>query len=179
MSVAEGTQIGVLAGSFSDATKDTKLNLKAVIGSTQLTSEQAWGTALACAFNEGFQPLIDALLCDGASWLNENVVADAKAVASLMSMNNVYYRFRHMVGKPIYQQMPAKLRMTAIARPKTDKESFELFSLAVSAINGCEQCIKSHEAVLIQHGVSEVAIHDAVRIAAVIRASAVGLRFET
>lgn len=177
MTSGADSRLNELASTFPEGAKDAKLNLKTILSKTGLSPEQAWGTALACAYNEGNKDLISAILADGAEWLSKEVVADAQAVASLMSMNNVYYRFRHMIGKPEYQQMPARLRMTAMARPKTDRQSFELFSLAVSAINGCEQCITSHESVLVQHQVSQEHIHDAVRVAAVIRSAAVTLGF--
>ena len=41
--------------------------------------------------------------------------------------------------------MPAKLRMNVIGSPGIDKADFELFGLAVSAMNGCGMCIDSHE----------------------------------
>ena len=62
-----------------------------------------------------------------------------------MAMNNVYYRFVHLASNPEYGTMPAKLRMNVIGTPGIDKDDFELFSLAVSAMNGCGMCIDSHE----------------------------------
>ena len=52
------------------------------------------------------------------------------------------------------------------------KDDFELFSLAVSAMNGCGMCIDSHERVLLEHGVKAETIQAAVRIAAVMKAVA-------
>ncbi|NNF06406.1 MAG: alkyl hydroperoxide reductase, partial [Candidatus Eisenbacteria bacterium] len=103
------------------------------------------------------------------------VIDDALAAATLMGMNNVYYRFRHMVGKDAYSKKPARLRMNRMAKPATNKADFELFSLAVSAINGCEACIQSHEPVVLKGGLTEDAVHDAVRVAATIQAAAVAL----
>jgi alkyl hydroperoxide reductase subunit D len=92
-----------------------------------------------------------------------------------MGMNTVYYRFRHMIGKESYSSRPARLRMTRIAQPATDKATFELMSLACAAQAGCEACIQNHEGSLVKLGVSEDACHDAVRIAAVVRGAIVGL----
>ncbi len=103
------------------------------------------------------------------------VIDDGIAAAALMGMNNVFYRFRHMIGKPSYETKPARLRMQRIAKPATNKADFELFCLAVSAINGCEACVRSHEHVVVEGGLSEDNVHDAVRIAAVIHAAAVAL----
>jgi alkyl hydroperoxide reductase subunit D len=103
------------------------------------------------------------------------VVDDAVAAAALMGMNNVYYRFRHLIGRDVYSEKPARLRMNRIARPAASKVDFELFCLAVSAINGCESCMKAHEKVVLAGGLSEDHVHDAVRIAAVVHGAAVAL----
>jgi alkyl hydroperoxide reductase subunit D len=65
--------------------------------------------------------------------------------------------------------------MNRIAKPAASKVDFELFCLAVSAINGCESCIKAHEKTVLAGGLSEDQVHDAVRIAAVIQGAAVAL----
>ena len=93
-------------------------------------------------------------------------------------MNNVYYRFVHLVGHDDYRTMPARLRMNALARPGVEKADFELWSLAVSAVNGCGMCLESHEQVLRDHGVAREAIQAAVRVAAVVHAVAVTLEAE-
>lgn len=89
-----------------------------------------------------------------------------------MGMNNIYYRFLHLVEDAEYQSMPARLRMNVIGNPGIDKLDFELLSLAVSAVNGCGLCIISHERKLRDHGVTRETIQSAVRIAAVIHAVA-------
>jgi alkyl hydroperoxide reductase subunit D len=61
--------------------------------------------------------------------------------------------------------------MSRIVQPKTDKVTFELVCLAVSAINGCEVCIKSHERAVLEGGLTEEHVHDAVRLAATICAA--------
>ena len=151
--------------------KDLALNLSSVLGDSALTEDQKWGVALACAITCDSAQLRDAI----AAHAKENVQDDARAAAALMAMNNVYYRFRHFVGKDAYAQKGARLRMQRIAKPTTDKASFELMCLAVSAINGCEACVRSHEAAIIASGLSEDAVHDAVRIAATIRGAATAL----
>ncbi len=62
--------------------------------------------------------------------------------------------------------------MNAIGAPGIDKADFELFSLAVSAQNGCGMCIDAHERILTQHNVSAETIQAAARIAAVMKAVA-------
>ncbi len=95
-----------------------------------------------------------------------------------MAMNNVFYRFRHMIEKPSYAALPARLRMSRIAKPRTGKAAFELLCLAVSAIEGCEACVQSHEHSVLESGKTELDVLDAVRIASVVRAAAAVLAME-
>ncbi len=155
--------------------RDTKLNLQSVLQPGTLTTAQRWGVAVASAAAARNPELLDAMLADAREEAGDAVIDDALAATSLMAMNNVYYRFRHMIGKPTYDLKPARLRMQRIAKPATNKPDFELFCLAASAINGCEMCIRSHEAVVIEGGLTEDQVHDAVRIAAVVQAAAVAL----
>jgi len=158
-----------------EAARDIRLNLQSVLEGGSLTPAQQWGVAAACAIASRNPVLRDALLGEAREQAGDAVVEDARAAAVLMGMNNVYYRFRHMVGKPGYAQRPARLRMQRIAQPLTNKVDFELFCLAVSAINGCEACVRSHEHVVLEGGLTEEHVHDAVRIAAVVHAAAVAL----
>jgi alkyl hydroperoxide reductase subunit D len=158
-----------------EAAKDIRLNLQTVLQPSALTAAQRWGVAVASAIAARNPQLRDAILADARAEVDATVVDDAAAAAVLMGMNNVYYRFRHMVGKESYSSLPARLRMNRIAKPATNKADFELFCLAVSAINGCEMCIRSHEAVVVAGGITEEQVNDAVRIASVIHAAAVGL----
>ncbi len=164
-----------LRDSIPEPARDIKLNLQSVLQPGSLSPAQRWGVAIASAVATRNPRLRDALLGDARVEVGNDVIDDALAAATLMAMNNVYYRFRHMVGKASYSQMPARLRMQRIARPLTNKADFELFCLAVSAINGCEMCIRSHEAVVVQGGLSEEQVHDAIRIAATINAAAVAI----
>ncbi len=127
---------------------------------------------LACAHGTGYRPIIQAVEADAATKLDEAYRTAAKAAAAVMAMNNVYYRFVHLASNKEYGQMPAKLRMNVIGAPGIDKADFELFSLAISAMNGCGMCIDSHERVLQQHKVKAETIQTAVRVAAVMKAVA-------
>ena len=116
---------------------------------------------------------LQAVLRGGA--LSEAQRWGVAAAAALMAMNNVSYRFRHMVGKPIYGEKPAGLRMNRLMQPATNRTDFELMALAVSAINGCEMCVRAHEKTVTEGGLTPDHVHDAVRIAATIYAAAVAL----
>ena len=164
-----------LRSSIPDAARDIKLNLQSVLQPGALTPAQRWGVAIASAVATRNTRLRDALLQDARVEVGAEVIDDALAAAALMAMNNVYYRFRHMIGKESYSQMPARLRMQRIAKPASDHVDFELCCLAVSAINACEMCIRSHEDVVIKGGLSEDQVHDAVRIAATVNAAAVAI----
>jgi alkyl hydroperoxide reductase subunit D len=166
----------VLRESLPDAARDIKLNLQNVLTPGLLNVEQTWGVALACAWTARQPKLTEALLSDArASGVSESVIDDAKAAAILMGMNNVYYRFRHIVGKEDYSQKPARLRMLRTNQVASNKVDFELFCLAASTINNCQSCVQSHEAVVTEGGLSTDQVHDAARIAATIHAAAVAV----
>jgi alkyl hydroperoxide reductase subunit D len=164
-----------LRNAIPEAAKDLRLNLHAVLQPGALTKEQVWGVAVASAIAARNPQLRQATLEDALANVAPEVVEDAKAAAALMGMNNVYYRFRHLVGREEYAQKPARLRMQRIAQVATNKADFELFCLAVSAINGCESCIRSHELVVREGGLNEDQVNDAIRIAATFHGAAVAL----
>ena len=162
--------------SLPDAARDLKINLQNVLQEeSALTAEQRWGVAVACGYASRNRVLAQALLAQASEVVAPAVVDDARAAATLMAMNNVYYRSKHMVGREEYQALPARLRMTRIAKPATNKLDFELMCLAVSAINGCERCIQAHEKTVREAGMPAAQVHDAIRIAATIEGVAVGL----
>ena len=169
------SRVEALRASIPDTAKDIKLNLQSVLQPGALTPAQRWGVAIASAVATRNVALRDALIADADGEVGGDVIDDAVAAAALMAMNNVYYRFRHLVGKPSYSQMPARLRMQRIVKPLTNKTDFELFCLAVSAINGCEMCIRSHEEVVRNGGLSEEQVHDAIRVAATVNAAALAV----
>jgi lipoyl-dependent peroxiredoxin subunit D len=164
-----------LRSAIPEVAKDLKLNLGAVLQPGNLTQDQVWGVAVATAIASRNPQLRQAVLEDALVTVSPAVVDDAKAAAALMAMNNVYYRFRHMVSKEEYSEKPARLRMQRLGQVATNKADFELFCLAVSAINGCEMCVRSHEDVVVGAGLSTDQVHDAVRIAATMHGVAVAL----
>ena len=156
--------------------KDLRINLGVIAGSTALTPQQAWGTALAAATTARNPDVAAAIAADAITHLSPEAVNAARGAASIMGMNNVYYRFLHMMedgGE--YAQMPARLRMQIIGRPGVDHLDFELWCLASSAITGCEACVRSHEKVVRDKGGTKEQVQDAVRIAAVVHAVALTL----
>lgn len=160
-----------------DAAKDLKLNIQAVLRPERLTQSQTLGTALACAYFLRARPLADALLADATeAGVEAGTLDDAKAAAAIMGMNTTYYRFRHMMGEAsVYTSKPAQLRMSRMARPTSDKATFELMSMGCAALAGCEMCLKAHEQSLLKEGMSDDQVHDSVRIAAVVQGLAVAM----
>jgi alkyl hydroperoxide reductase subunit D len=154
--------------------KDQKLNLGSLATEPVLTEQQRAGTFIASALASRNAEVTRALIAEFGPKLSPEALTAAKAAASVMGMNNVYYRFTHLVHGD-YASMPAKLRMNIMAKPGVDKADFELWSLAVSAINGCGMCMESHEKIVVQHGVSKEAVQAAVRIASVVHATAATL----
>jgi alkyl hydroperoxide reductase subunit D len=154
--------------------KDLKLNIGSLAMEPGLTVQQHAGCFVASALASRNAEVTGEILAEFGPKLSPEALAAAKAAAAIMCMNNVYYRFTHLVGGD-YPTMPARLRMNVIARPGVDKLDFELWSLAVSAINGCGMCMESHEKIVREGGLSKEQVQAAVRIAAVVHAVAATL----
>ena len=151
--------------------KDLKLNFKRLVDESSLAEDEAVLTVLASATAVNLDSLREAArvaLVEGG--LSAAQVREAEESAAIMGMLNVYYRFRHFIehqeGANDYG--PAKLRMLSLGNPSLGKQRFEMLAFAVSAINGCEKCVTSHEKALLQLGVEHEKIHDLARVAAVV-----------
>lgn len=169
-----------LRDQIGDFAKDVRLNLGSVLREDgELDMAQIAGIALACSYTTQNQQLQNTILEEFEEYLTQAMITAAKAAASLMAMNNVYYRAMHFVDDDEMMQMPAKLRMNFIAKPGIDKDDFELYSLAVSAINGCELCVQTHSQKLQQEGLSKQAVQHSIRIGAVIQSAAQALSIQS
>jgi alkyl hydroperoxide reductase subunit D len=155
-----------------DYAKDLRLNTSSLLNDQTLGDQRKYGLILACAHGTGYRPVVAAAEAEVQGKLSPEAANAARAAAAVMAMNNVYYRFVHLASNPDYGTLPAKLRMNVIANPGIEKDDFELFSLAVSAMNGCGMCIDSHERVLQQHGIKAETIQAAARIGAIFKAVA-------
>ena len=160
-----------LRASLPDYARDLKLNLGSLATEPVLTAQQLAGTFIASAIASRNAVVTQAIVAEFGPKLSAEALVAAKAAAAIMGMNNVYYRFTHLVGGD-YPGLPAKLRMNVMAKPGVEKVDFELWSLAVSAINGCGMCMESHEKVVRHGGLSSEQVQAAVRIAAVVHAVA-------
>ena len=152
--------------------KDIKLNLGALAAEPVLSEKQRAGTFIASALGARNPDVAAAIVAAFAAKLDPKELAAARAAPAVMAMNNVYYRFLHLVENEEYGKLPAKLRMNAIASHGIPKADFELWCLAVSAINGCGMCIESHEKMVRKDGMTAEQVQAAVRIAAVVNAAA-------
>jgi alkyl hydroperoxide reductase subunit D len=169
-------QTELLRESLPEFARDIKLNLSSVLQPGALTETQRFCVAIAAAHAAKSPRLASALSQDAkAAGITDGAIEDAAAAAVLMAMNNVYYRFRHQIGKDTYSQRPARLRMNRLVQVKGTKVDFELICLAVSAINGCQACVQAHEKTVLEGGLTEEQVHDAVRVAATVNAAALAL----
>jgi len=158
--------------------KDIKLNLGSLAAEPLLSEKQRAGTFIASALGARNPDVAAAIVAEFAPRLDPKELAAAQAAAAVMGMNNVYYRFLHLAGNEEYGKLPARLRMNAIANHGINRADFELWCLAVSAINGCGMCIESHEKAVRKDGITAEQVQAAVRIAAVVNAVAAVLDAE-
>lgn len=161
-----------------DFAKDIRLNLSSVLKedpNAGLKLNQVLGVALAAAYATRHHAVIHALEGEAKEVLSAEEINAAKAAATIMAMNNIYYRSLYMTEDAELGQMPAGLRMNIIGNPGIDKATFELYSLAVSAVNGCSACVKSHATKVQQEGLSKAAVQQSFKIASVLFATAQAL----
>jgi lipoyl-dependent peroxiredoxin subunit D len=153
---------------------DLKLNFSSIVSQQMdLTEQQVWGTVVAGAIASRCEQLIGAVLEAGANHLSPQALEAAKASAAIMGMNNIYYRFVYATPNDKYRAIRSGLRMNVMRTHASDPLDFELWSLAVSAINGCGHCVEAHERMLREKGVTEEKILAAIRVASVVHAIAV------
>lgn len=159
-----------LAESDSRYLKDLRINTGNSFNSTTLNKKEGYLLALSVAYNEKNEVLSSCFekLAE-TSGATKAEIAETAACTSLLNANNVFYRFRHFIEKESYNSMPAGIKMSVMGNPVLGKEFFELMSLAVSALNGCEMCVRSHEESVKNHGASESRIFDAIRLSSLIK----------
>ncbi len=164
--------------SLKDYAKDIKINLGNVLdeeGSPGLNEKQIAGIALASAYAINNKALVEALEADYKETFTEAELDAVKGSTTIMAMNNIYYRFIHLASDKEYGKMPAGLRMNIIGNPGIEKVDFELYALAVSAINGCGMCMDAHVSVVEKAGISKQGVQSTIRIASVVHATAQAL----
>ena len=164
------TRLRSLADTDARYLKDLKINVTNSLTASTLSKKEAYLLGLSVAVNEKhveLQAAFEKLATQEGATAKD--IAEIISCTSLMNANNVYYRFRHFVNKEFYTATPAGIRMSIMANPVLGKEFFELVSLTVSALNGCEMCVTSHEEALLKHGTEQQRILEAVRLGAVLR----------
>lgn len=160
-----------LIDSLPASARDLKLNYSSLVrNNTELTPQQLWGTVTASAIATRSAVLTPAALAAAAAQLSPQALEGARTAAALMGMNNVFYRFHHLTSNPKYATMPARLRMNGLRGHGVEEVDFELWSLAVSAINGCGKCVDAHERTVLERGASEELVLAVIRVASVIHA---------
>jgi lipoyl-dependent peroxiredoxin subunit D len=167
-----------LKDQIPDYGRDIRLNLETVLtleGAPGLSEAQLWGVALAGAYALGTKPLVSTILRESQGKLDDQTVEAARAAATIMAMNNVYYRAQHMLEDPELKKLPTRLRMNVIGKPGIAKLDFELMSFAVSALAGCGQCMSAHLNEVRKAGLSHEGAQSALRIVSVLNAARAAL----
>lgn len=173
---AEFYPLDLMADGETKYLKDLRINLKNALSTENISIKEGYLIALAIASSEKNNVLTRSftqLLRENSA--SDPEIAEAVACASMLSVNNVFYKFRHFMKNDTYNTTPAGIKMNIMMNPVLGKELFELISLAVSAVNGCETCVVSHEASVRKLGSSQQRIFDAVRLAAIVRGLSVAV----
>jgi lipoyl-dependent peroxiredoxin subunit D len=159
--------VETLKDALPEYAKDLKLNLGSITRSAVLNEEQLWGTLLASAAATRNTQVLAEIGAEAANYLSAEAYQAALGAASIMGMNNVFYRGRGFLEGQ-YDDLRPGLRMNIIANPGVDKANFELWSFAVSSINGCSHCMVAHEHTLREAGMGRESVLEALKAAAII-----------
>ncbi|GAA1480561.1 carboxymuconolactone decarboxylase family protein [Gordonia sinesedis] len=157
-----------LKDALPEYAKDLKLNLGSLARSTELSEQQLWGTFLAAAAATRNPTVLREISEDAGDTLSAEAFAAALGAASIMGMNNVAYRAKSYLGDD-YAQVRMGLRMNIIGNPGVDKADFELWSMAVSTINGCHDCTAAHADIVRKAGLTKEQVWEAVKVAATLQ----------
>jgi alkyl hydroperoxide reductase subunit D len=166
-----------LISNLPDYAKDIKLNIKTIIDgidNLSITATQAKMVLLTCAVTTKNKSLITAIQSFVIDLSDQSKNA-AMGAATIMGMNNIYYRTTHLLENQEYSKMPAGLRMNIIANHGVDKVDFEMCELAASAINGCVACVNAHESACRAAGLDASQVQQVIKIAAIIYALSVAV----
>jgi len=156
-----------LKAALPEYAKDLKLNLGSITRTAVLSEEQLWGTLLASAAATRNAQVLGEIGAEAADNLSAEAYNAALGAASIMGMNNVFYRGRGFLeGR--YDDLRPGLRMNVIGNPGVDKATFELWSFAVSSINGCSHCMVAHEHTLRESGIDREVVLEALKVAAIV-----------
>ena len=82
--------------SIPEYANDLKLNLTNLLKQTELTEQQTWGTVIAAAMAARQTALTAILHAEAAKIATPETQNAAKTAATVMGMNNIYYRFQHL-----------------------------------------------------------------------------------
>jgi len=168
--------LDALIDSLPSSARDLKLNFSSLVrNNIELTPQQLWGTVTVAAIATRSAALTGAVLAAASAQLSPQALEAARTSAAIMGMNNIFYRFQHLSSNPKYSTMGARLRMNGLRGHGVEDVDFELWSLAVSAINGCGKCLDAHEKVVRDKGATEELVMAVVRVASVIHAIGVVL----
>ncbi|WP_315040425.1 carboxymuconolactone decarboxylase family protein [Corynebacterium argentoratense] len=166
-----------LKSGLPEYAKDLKLNLGTLARSTELSEQQLWGTFVATAAATRNDAVFSEIADEAKEHLSDEAFNAALGAATIMAMNNVAYRAKEFLGSD-YTPVKMGLRMNIIANPGVEKADFELWALAVSTINGCENCTAAHDKTVRGEGLTKEQVFEAVKIAATMQGVAQAVHIE-
>ena len=162
-----------LRDAIPDYAKDIKLNLSSLISNSEYEDELVYGCAYASSLSLGNESLITVFENECKERFDSYFVDSIKSTVVIMTLNNVWYKYRDAMPSNEMKMAPQKMRVNVMAKHAgLDKILFESISLCVSAINGCTFCVKAHSEILLKNDNTKECIFNIGRIASVISAAA-------
>lgn len=161
-----------------DYAKDQRRNLDALINTSVLTQQQLWGCLLVSAATSRNDVVLKLVNAEASEHLSDKAVDVALACTTAMTLNNYGFRAKHWLGHD-FEAIRFGLRNGVSLKPGVVQADYELWAVAVSVVNGCEQCTQAHSRDAQEQGLSTLQLWEAVKIASVIQAIAQTIHMET
>ena len=158
-----------LKSEIPEFAKDIKLNLSSLIINSEYDEELVYGCAYASSLAVGDKKISEVFEDECSSRFGIEFIKAVKTTVTIMTLNNVWYKYRDSMPSTEMKMAPQKMRVNAMANHAgLEKILFESLSLCISAINGCTFCIKAHSDLLLENGKTKDYIFNIGRIASVI-----------
>ncbi|MDK2971051.1 MAG: lipoyl-dependent peroxiredoxin subunit [Candidatus Sumerlaeota bacterium] len=99
-------------------------------------------------------------------------IADAIGVATVCTLFNSYYKFRHLAQDEAFEAFKAPFNANSFMKTELSPVQTELLNIAISTFNGCDVCVKGHLNKTRALGVSDEQIDETIKVGAIATALA-------
>ena len=147
--------------------------------SLTLTKEQLFTVATCCCYALKNPDMLNTFKYEAGLHVDTELIKSLRSASIMIARNATFYRFTSGVQNEKINSALIELEENTLSNANVDKELLMICFLGVSIINNCTYCSNYYAERLLKRGVSEDALLDVARVAAVLCAVANALDIET